>query len=524
VLDWILGLLPWIIPPIVGAVIGYVTNDIAIRMLFRPLTEKRIFGLRVPLTPGIIPKQRYELAESIGRMVSRELVNEETLRRQIHNEAFERSLERSIVSSTGRFLESTVGDLLPSGDGGKLFRGIEKFASSAVSRFIGSRAFHTGLERIVSAAVHELYRRPLSEFLPEPERQQELLKRALDGLTSEPVRDSLISGITGFLMNHTGRTRPTRDLLPPEFMRDLDTYLKFLYPKLFDGVLKWMRAKKTRVELEIRGRFLLRDILAKLSAFQRLIVNAGQYGQRLSERMPEIIDDLIASVEHSGEKPENQRRIIISVEHFIRKWLQKSPAEIASELGVNLEEKIGSVFVRLFERLSDPGTAEVLSRQLRAVLEEHKDKTIEELSNAIFGLDEAGLSVFLISRIESWLTNGSAAAELPAKAAGLVASFFESRRSASVREVLGISEEFKAEIDAFILKGIVTVLDKKLPEILASFDIQKLVVDKINGLDVESVEQLLLMVIAKHLKWINLFGALLGGFIGAVQVALSRLM
>ena len=66
------------LPPALGAVIGYVTNDIAIRMLFRPLREKRILGARVPLTPGIIPKQRFTLAESIGRMVSEHLINEET--------------------------------------------------------------------------------------------------------------------------------------------------------------------------------------------------------------------------------------------------------------------------------------------------------------------------------------------------------------------------------------------------------------------------------------------------------------
>ncbi|WP_318258257.1 hypothetical protein [Geobacter anodireducens] len=31
------SMLPYVTPPVVGAVIGYVTNDIAIRMLFRPL-------------------------------------------------------------------------------------------------------------------------------------------------------------------------------------------------------------------------------------------------------------------------------------------------------------------------------------------------------------------------------------------------------------------------------------------------------------------------------------------------------
>ncbi|MCK4514025.1 MAG: DUF445 family protein, partial [Spirochaetaceae bacterium] len=53
-------LLPYVLPPALGAVIGYVTNYVAIRMLFRPLTERRVFGVRVPFTPGIIPRQRYD--------------------------------------------------------------------------------------------------------------------------------------------------------------------------------------------------------------------------------------------------------------------------------------------------------------------------------------------------------------------------------------------------------------------------------------------------------------------------------
>ena len=49
---------------------------------------------------------------------------------------------------------------------------------------------------------------------------------------------------------------------------------------------------------------------------------------------------------------------------------------------------------------------------------------------------------------------------------------------------------------------------------------QQLVVDKVNGLNVAEVEKLLLMVIARHLKWINLFGALLGAIIGFTQMIL----
>ena len=52
----------YIIPPLVGAAIGYITNDIAIRMLFRPHEAKYLFGKQLPFTPGIIPKEKGRLA------------------------------------------------------------------------------------------------------------------------------------------------------------------------------------------------------------------------------------------------------------------------------------------------------------------------------------------------------------------------------------------------------------------------------------------------------------------------------
>ncbi|HOV64758.1 MAG TPA: DUF445 family protein, partial [Spirochaetia bacterium] len=81
--DTLVKLLPWIMPPLLGAIIGYVTNAIAISMLFRPYTEKRIFGIKVPFTPGIIPKQRDKLSVSIAEMVERELLTPDALKKQV---------------------------------------------------------------------------------------------------------------------------------------------------------------------------------------------------------------------------------------------------------------------------------------------------------------------------------------------------------------------------------------------------------------------------------------------------------
>ena len=67
----------------VGAVIGYITNDIAIRMLFRPRQPKYIFGWHVPFTPGIIPKEKNRIAGAIGDSISENLMNREILERTL---------------------------------------------------------------------------------------------------------------------------------------------------------------------------------------------------------------------------------------------------------------------------------------------------------------------------------------------------------------------------------------------------------------------------------------------------------
>ena len=71
------------IGPAVGAVIGYITNDIAIRMLFRPHQAKYIMGIHVPFTPGIIPKEKARIAGAIGKAVSENLMNREVLEKSL---------------------------------------------------------------------------------------------------------------------------------------------------------------------------------------------------------------------------------------------------------------------------------------------------------------------------------------------------------------------------------------------------------------------------------------------------------
>ena len=71
----------FIIAPILGGIIGYITNDLAIKMLFRPRKSIYIGKFHIPFTPGLIPQQKSRVAKSIGEMISSQLLNLETLRK-----------------------------------------------------------------------------------------------------------------------------------------------------------------------------------------------------------------------------------------------------------------------------------------------------------------------------------------------------------------------------------------------------------------------------------------------------------
>ena len=57
---------------IVGTFIGWVTNYIAIKLLFRPYNEINILGFKLQ---GVIPKRRKELAENIGKTINAEFIS-----------------------------------------------------------------------------------------------------------------------------------------------------------------------------------------------------------------------------------------------------------------------------------------------------------------------------------------------------------------------------------------------------------------------------------------------------------------
>ena len=138
------GILFWIVPPLVGALIGYVTNYVAIKMLFRPLKEVRLFGgkFRLPFTPGILPRERRKLADSIGRMVEQELLTPGVLRERLAKTEVQEGIENAVGEYTGKVFGRPLSNWLEGRDNGFPLPEILK-------DFVNSDVFNSFLEELI---------------------------------------------------------------------------------------------------------------------------------------------------------------------------------------------------------------------------------------------------------------------------------------------------------------------------------------------------------------------------------------
>ena len=92
----------YIVAPLVGGVIGYITNALAIRMLFRPHHPKFFLGHQIPFTPGIIPKEKSRIAASVGEAISENLMNEDVMHRSLLSDEMLSKIREAVSSFFAR--------------------------------------------------------------------------------------------------------------------------------------------------------------------------------------------------------------------------------------------------------------------------------------------------------------------------------------------------------------------------------------------------------------------------------------
>lgn len=100
----------WIILPLIGAAIGWFTNYIAVKMLFRPRRVWNILGLKVQ---GVFPKRQAKLAQKISAVVSKELLSGEDLKHNLNATIEKLDLKKVIVEEIDNIILSKLPEEIP---------------------------------------------------------------------------------------------------------------------------------------------------------------------------------------------------------------------------------------------------------------------------------------------------------------------------------------------------------------------------------------------------------------------------
>lgn len=480
-------------------------------MLFRPYREWRFLRIRVPFTPGIIPRQRYKLAENIGQMVSDELLTEDTLKKQVTSPGFRAGLNTAVARLTTRFFDATIGELKqkkPTGTGLNLL----PFVEDLIRGFLRS----SGIKRIIDLVIHtglrSLTERTIGELIDGDERKERFISWVVNLLRSPDTGSTIAGKAAQWLAEKSEEDVRISAYLPPEATDWAVGLVDLLYEPVFGFVLEWLESAPMRAQLERRGRELLKDILEKLSILQRFLVAATQYDRTLEEKMDEIISDVLASMKDTVADESTREKMLDTVRRGIDQLRGRTFGEVDSdyEVATRLAKALQSVQNTIAR---DPA-GDSLKAVFRAILKQLEDRSIESFLEHALSVDDAAdhLSGLVLKNVQE------AADRISKTAIEHLSEVVDTGGDTRIGDLLGLTDEAKLRLDTNLSAMAESALADRIPGILGSLDLQGMVVAKINGLAVEDVEGLLTRVIHRHLKWINVFGAILGFFIGLIQI------
>ncbi len=180
--------------PIISACIGYVTNYIAVLMLFRPHTPKRCMGL---VLHGLVPRRQKEIAASLGAMIERDLFSHEDIQAVLANAETTVEATAFLHEQIDIFIQSLSAQnpMIGMFVQGPLLEQVKGMLADQLSR-----KFPEFMERVVAKVEHRL---DISEIVRTKVEQFDLSK--LESIIYEVSARELktievLGGVLGFLV------------------------------------------------------------------------------------------------------------------------------------------------------------------------------------------------------------------------------------------------------------------------------------------------------------------------------------
>ncbi|MEL6489317.1 MAG: DUF445 family protein [Cyanobacteria bacterium J06634_6] len=340
----------WIVllPPILGGVIGYFTNDIAIKMLFRPYGPKYVFGQRLPFTPGLIPSNQQRLAKKVSDVIMRSLLTPEELqrlaRRLLETERTEKAInwllrlaleqmqgssQNKTAKILGNVLQDLVGQSLP-----RLLR-------------VWSRQ-----DDFLNAQINQIFDRVLLDFQLADEQAAQ-------------VSDWMVNG-----------------LLPPDRVRQL--LIDFLSDYNIQVIDETLRSKTSGTYWVVANIFGVRNALTRLRAV------CVTEPEKSNARIAELIAGLGVKVRLQRwllqfslqELPvATVRQLRSTLRQTIKTYLKENGGSLLESASTSVDwEKLASQLLgRLQASPVMSESLETISRELALILERYLERDLESI-------------------------------------------------------------------------------------------------------------------------------------------------
>lgn len=507
----------FILPPAIGAVIGLFTNWLAIKMLFRPLKAYRLLGLRLPFTPGILPRERGGIARSLGDTVAEDLLTPDAVSSKLASPAFTASLEAALARAGTSLAQARLGGMAEG-----LGRELSAAAASMARSFAASEPFKAGVGAGVSSLLGGLDGVSLAE-LKGAAGARALGDRLADPAFKDALASLMADAAFGCVRKALERGGGASTFVPREAAESLARAMaKAAYPALGSAIGGVMADPTIRSSMERLGAKLIRKTMDRLSAVQRFFIGLGQYDKAILDGMPATIADFGEAIAALVADPKTQAALV------------ERAAAAAGELW---DRPLSS-----FKAFADPEAVEASRAALAAALRGAMDRPAPPESlveAALAGLDAGavlaalpGLKDALAAKAAAWLAGllgaGEAARAEPSPAAAAVggaaaafaAALAERARGAALGELVGLDEALIGGLARAAGAPLAALAARESGAILAGVDVRGLVVEKIDSLEMIEVERMLLRVIDRELKAVTWFGGVLGFLIGLGQSVL----
>ncbi|MDY0191399.1 MAG: DUF445 family protein [Desulfuromonas sp.] len=522
---------PYLLPPLLGAVIGYVTNYIAIRMLFRPLRPWYIFRLRIPLTPGIIPSQRHKLASKMGEMVGSHLLTSQDIAQALDKPEFRTKLQQALASKLDNFISRDLGPLitlLPERFHKRFFESVDMLRwklTRALGKYISTPEFEQRLQNFCLEQITQLLSKDVKHYLSAQRyshSRQHIAQRLQEWLNSKNLATSVSTFIDSKSEEIISSGKSLQQLIPTTVVDTILEQLEQELPGLIQQLAASLDNPHVREQLELKARQTIADLIDSIEGLSA-IIGALFDMEKIYARLPQFIDTASAELATWLESEQVQSNLSTALRQKVTAWLEQP---LSTYLAQMPHRKI--VAIKRFMRTTalnfirsddcrqlllgwlDKGVDSIKDRPLQELLqqvgsEDSAAKISQQLASTLIELAQTPalqhrIEIELERQIDYWLTQrplGELSSRLPSDA----------------REEL-----YNGLFDQLLL-----LLNKEVPPLVDSLDICRVVEDKVNSLDILKVEELLMGIMKEQFKYINIFGALLGMLIGMLNLLLLRL-